>query len=121
LVTSESAAIDVAKFLLEEQANLFVYDPKVPEVEITKISEKIRVEKDPYTAAFEAHAVVILTEWDEFKSLDYERIFRNMQKPAFLFDGRLLLNHRELRAIGYQVHAIGKSIVGNDYKRVQDN
>jgi UDPglucose 6-dehydrogenase len=95
--------------LLEEQANLFVYDPKVPEVEIGKISEKIRVEHDPYTAAFEAHAVVVLTEWDEFKTLDYERIYRNMQKPAFLFDGRLLLNHAELQAIGFKVHAIGKA------------
>ena len=55
-----------------------------------------------------AHAICILTEWDEFKTLDYKKIYDAMAKPAFLFDGRLLLNHNELLDIGFEVHAIGK-------------
>lgn len=114
----ESAAIDIAKFLLAEGANVVVYDPKVPEIEITKISESIKCEKDPYAAALESHAVIILTEWDEFKTLDYEKIYKGMQKPAFLFDGRNILDHYKIRSMGYYVYGIGKPFMGPDYKRL---
>jgi UDPglucose 6-dehydrogenase len=54
--------------------------------------------------------VVIVTEWDEFKSLDYNEIYNNMNKPAFLFDGRLLLDHQKLQKIGFVVECVGKSL-----------
>ena len=63
----------------------------------------MHVEKSPYDAAHGAHAVVILTEWDEFKEYDYKTIYDNMLKPAFLFDGRLLLDHGKLKTIGFDV------------------
>ena len=53
-----------------------------------------------YDAAANADVIVILTEWDEFKSLDYEKIYASMRKPAFIFDGRLLLDAKKLRSIG---------------------
>ena len=49
---------------------------------------------------YSAHAVVICTEWDEFVTLDYEKIYKNMAKPAFIFDGRKILDHQNL--IRYQ-------------------
>ena len=52
--------------------------------------------------------VVVLTEWDEFSTLDFDRVFRGMKKPAFAFDGRNILPHERLRAIGFEVSAIGK-------------
>jgi UDPglucose 6-dehydrogenase len=63
---------------------------------------------DAYTACANAHAFAVLTEWDEFKELDFERIYKSMAKPAFVFDGRNLLDHAKLREIGFEVHAIGK-------------
>ena len=66
--------------------------------------------KDPYEAAKGAHAILVMTEWDMFKDLDYERIYADMQKPAFLFDGRNILDHAKLRKIGFQVYAIGKPV-----------
>ena len=50
----------------------------------------------------------MLTEWDEFKTLDYQKIYDSMAKPAFLFDGRNICDHDALRKIGFDVYAIGK-------------
>ena len=63
-----------------------------------------------HDALNDAHALVILTEWDEFKDLDYQQVYNNMAKPAFVFDGRNLLNHGQLKEIGFEVQAIGKVI-----------
>merc|ERR1711990_1443621 len=72
--------------------------------------EKIVIEDDPYIACAGAHAVAILTEWDEFKAYDYARIYESMQKPAFIFDGRNILDHESLQGLGYEVWAVGKSL-----------
>lgn len=112
-----SPAIDICRFLLKEGANLYIYDPKVPAVEITREFpadkgfnlEKISIEKNPYQCCAETHAIVVLTEWDEFKTLDYERIYKTMKKPSFIFDGRNILDHRKLKDVGFRVVAIGKT------------
>jgi UDPglucose 6-dehydrogenase len=112
--TRESAAIYVCKDLLEEQANLAIYDPKVPEWQIRQdlgLSEEdpsIEVCADAYEAANEAHAVLILTEWDEFKALDFKKIYDSMHLPAFLFDGRNILDLEALREVGFEASGIGK-------------
>ncbi|GAA3588314.1 UDP-glucose 6-dehydrogenase [Flavivirga amylovorans] len=117
--TRESAAIKVADNLLNEQARISVYDPKVPKEKVytdldylnTRSSSEnkslLTVNKDPYEACKNSHAISILTEWDEFKSYDWEGIYKNMQKPAFIFDGRGLLNKGELEKIGFIYYNIG--------------
>ena len=70
--------------------------------------ELLTVTQDPYEACKDAHAVAVITEWDEFKKLDWQRIFDSMKKPAFVFDGRNILDHKELANIGFKVRAIGK-------------
>ena len=112
--TRESAAIYVCRDLLEEQAHLAIYDPKVPAEEIfstldvTEDDKRVMVCEDPYVAAKGAHAVALLTEWDAFKELEYKRIYSGMQKPAFLFDGRNILDLEILREIGFEASGIGK-------------
>ncbi|HIB36698.1 UDP-glucose 6-dehydrogenase [Mesonia sp.] len=118
--TRESAAIYVADELLSEQSNVAVYDPKVSEEQIyadvdylnTRSSEEnregITVYEDPYEACKDAHAIAILTEWDEFKTYDWKKLYDQMQKPAFLFDGRGLLNIDELEEIGFECYKIGR-------------
>lgn len=119
--TGESAAIYVADHLLNEKANISVYDPKVKENQIqfdlnylqTRSKEEneisVRVDEDPYEVCKDSHAVAVLTEWDEFKTYDWQKIYDSMPKPAHVFDGRNILDHNALRALGFRVYAIGKS------------
>jgi UDPglucose 6-dehydrogenase len=116
----ESAAIYVADQLMEEQAVIHVYDPKVKYDRMlqdindlqtrteTENKNLLHFEEDPYEAIKDAHAIAIITEWDEFKTYDWQKIYKNMKKPAFVFDGRNILNHQALREIGFEVSAIGK-------------
>ncbi|MBU2526448.1 MAG: UDP-glucose 6-dehydrogenase [Bacteroidetes bacterium] len=118
--TRESAAIYVADHLLNEETQLAVYDPKVKsrkiyadldELQSRSSEDNLRlltVESDPYEACQDAHAVLILTEWDEFNTLDWERIYASMKKPAFVFDGRNLLNAEKLLKIGFKYFGLGK-------------
>ncbi|AVR46916.1 nucleotide sugar dehydrogenase [Christiangramia fulva] len=117
--TRESAAIYVADYLLNEQAEIVVYDPKVKEEQVyadldylnTRSEEenrkRVKVVKDPYEVTKEAHAVAVLTEWDEFKDYDWQKIYDEMLKPAFLFDGRRMLERKSKEKIGFEFYAIG--------------
>ncbi|MEH6513110.1 MAG: nucleotide sugar dehydrogenase [Maribacter arcticus] len=119
--TRESPAIAVADALLEEQAEILVYDPKVSAERIyadldylnTRSPEEnrrlLKVTNDPIEATAKAHAIAILTEWDEFKSYDWEQIYTQMLKPAFVFDGRRLLDTEKMKAIGFNYYKIGQS------------
>jgi len=112
--TRETPAIDVCKALMAEKASIAIYDPKVAREQIYSDLGKdsmdtIEIDDDAYIACAGAHAIAILTEWDEFKTLDYKRIYDSMQKPAFIFDGRSIVNIAELEAIGFDVWAVGKA------------
>jgi UDPglucose 6-dehydrogenase len=72
------------------------------------LATRVTFELDPYVAANNAHAIAILTEWSQYKELDYERIYKSMVKPAFIFDGRNLLDHKKLYQMGFNVYPIGK-------------
>ena len=117
--TRESAAIYVADDLINEQANIAVFDPKVEYNQVisdlnyleSRPSHKnealVKSFSDPYDACKNSHAIAILTEWDEFKEYDWKRIYDSMLKPAFVFDGRNLLDREKLTSIGFQYQAIG--------------
>ncbi|MEG9326615.1 nucleotide sugar dehydrogenase [Salinimicrobium catena] len=117
--TRESAAIYVADYLLNEQAEILVYDPKVTAEQIYSDldylgsrsndanRQAVTVVNDPLQACKGAHAIAVLTEWDEFRQLDWQEVYDNMLKPAFLFDGRRLLRPDTKREIGFEFYAIG--------------
>lgn len=117
--TRESAAIYVADNLLNEQATLAVFDPKVKEeqmhADVNYLESRLPEENqkqlkgynDPYEACNGAHAIAVLTEWDEFKSYDWQKIYDQMLKPAFIFDGRNILDRKALEKIGFVYKAIG--------------
>ena len=108
--TRESPAISVCKELASEQAQVVISDPKALDNAEKDLADAtgIMFEEDPYEAVVDAHALAILTEWDVYKTLDYQRIFDAMEKPAFLFDGRNILDHTALHKIGFEVYSIGK-------------
>ena len=113
--TRETAAIAVCRDLLAEGARVYVYDPQVSEAQIrADVLGKLEnpnlvVVQSALEACHGAHGVAILTEWDEFKDLDFQKIYEGMLKPAFLFDGRNILPHARLKKLGFRVFAIGKS------------
>ena len=117
--TRESAAIYVANDLINEQAKIAVFDPKVSRKKIIadldyletrkteKNEESISTFDNPYEASKNSHAIAVLTEWDEFVNYDWKKIYDGMQKPAFVFDGRNILNKSELEGIGFTYQGIG--------------
>jgi UDPglucose 6-dehydrogenase len=108
--TRQSPAIRVCKELLDERAELRITDPKALANARLELGENELIEyvTDPYRAAEGAHAVALVTDWQLYRDLDYQRIYRSMTKPAFLFDGRNLLDHQALFHLGFNVVPIGK-------------
>ena len=124
----ESAAISVCRDLLEERARLIIYDPRVSERQIREalegvfkdatgvvserdrqlLREHVTVAPDAYSAADQTHAIAVLTEWDEFRALDMGRVLAGMQRPAFVFDGRNIVDAARLTKLGFEVHSIGR-------------
>ena len=109
--TRESPAIKVCRALAAEHATIVVSDPQAIEnakLEVPELADWIEYEEDPYRAASGAHAIAVLTDWQLYRKLDYQRIYDGMQKPAFLFDGRNMLDHAALFDMGFEVYSIGK-------------
>ena len=120
--TRESAAIYVADHLLNEEAEIVVYDPKVKAEQIyadleylgahssEEIHRRVKIVNTAQEACKDAHAVAVLTEWDEFKELDWEAVYDNMLKPVFVFDGRNILYIQKLSHIGFVTSVIGQTV-----------
>jgi UDPglucose 6-dehydrogenase len=109
--TRESPAIFIARRLLEEQAEIVVSDPKAlanARTDMTGVRGRIRYVEDPLQAAEGCHAIALLTEWEIYRNLDFPKIFDGMAKPAFIFDGRNILDHRRCFDIGFNVYPVGK-------------
>lgn len=117
--TRESAAIYVADDLINEQAKISVFDPKVSKNKMlndlnyleTRTNEEnlnaLNVFENAYEACKDAHAIAVLTEWDEFTTYDWKKIYDAMHKPAFVFDGRNILDGKQLESIGFVYNGIG--------------
>ena len=126
----ESAAIYVTDNLLDEGANVVVCDPKVSLDKIkedliflweyrnedskkSKLKNISKSDEFDYDIYEDADAIAVVTEWDSFKNLDFSKIYNNMKKPAFIFDGRKILNQDKLIKIGFECFEIGKSSNNN--------
>ena len=110
--TRESPAITICRELIEEHADVVISDPQAldnAKVDLADLGDAIDYESDPYKAVENSHACAVLTEWSEYRELDFERIFNSMVQPAFIFDGRNHLDHEKLHEIGFNVYTIGKA------------
>jgi len=109
--TRESPATCIAKRLLAEQAEVCITDPKAlrnAQNDLKDVDGKVHYTEDPYEATEGCHAIAVMTEWDIYRDLNYEKIYRSMANPAFIFDGRNILDHEKLFEIGFNVFPIGK-------------
>lgn len=110
--TRESPAIYISRLLLNEQANLAIFDPKAldnAKIDLADVAANIEFTSDPYEAVRGAHAIALITDWKEFADYDYKRVFSLMEKPAFIFDGRNILDHDRLFQLGFNVYPLGKT------------
>ena len=108
--TRDAPAIYICKRLLEERARLSITDPHAisnAKKDLAGIDEGVEFIENPYEAARGAHGLALITEWSEYRSLDYQKIFDSMAKPSFIFDGRNHLDHQRLFEIGFNVYSIG--------------
>ena len=110
--TRDSPAIYIAERLFEERAELIISDPKAIDnarLDLKHLDNKIKYIDDPYAATDGCHAIAIMTEWDLYRNLDYQKIYDSMIKPCFIFDGRNIIDHQRLFDIGFNVYPVGKS------------
>lgn len=118
--TRDTPAVDVCRTLLDELAQLYVYDPKVTrsaaleemslhgvDVTSSKIKDNFIFVETPLEAICGAHAILILTEWDEFSQYDYKDFLSKMKSPSYIFDGRNILSPTEMFELGFEYHGIG--------------
>ncbi len=125
--TRESASIYVCRDLLLEKARVCIYDPQVDRDQVIRdledvfregdgelsdakrklINEHVTFAESCSDASRDAHAIAILTEWDEFAEVDFDAIYHHMKKPAFVFDGRNKLKHLKLAEKGFDYYGIG--------------
>jgi UDPglucose 6-dehydrogenase len=109
--TRESPAVFIARRLMEERADVVVTDPKAlknAKADLAGVCGHASFVEDPYAATEGCHALAVMTEWDLYRNLNYERIYGTMEQPAFIFDGRNILDHKRLFEIGFNVYPIGK-------------
>ena len=121
--TRESPAIFIAKKLLAEHAHVIITDPKAlltARADLEGVEGVIRYVEDPYEAANGCDALCVLTEWDIYRTLDYRKLYESMGKPAFIFDGRNILDHKRLYSIGFDVYPIGKPHLTHFNRRRED-
>jgi UDPglucose 6-dehydrogenase len=114
--TRESPALEVTRQLAAERAHLVISDPKALDnarIDTAGLEGSIEFEPDPYAAARGAHAIAVLTEWSLYRDLDWARLLASMERPAFVFDGRNILDHQRLFELGFNVFAIGKRPLGH--------
>jgi UDPglucose 6-dehydrogenase len=100
-----SPAVDIINILLQQGANVRVYDPEGA-AQGARLLPKATFAKDPYEAATKAEAIVILTEWDEFKLLDFKKLHDTLAKPN-MFDFRNILDGEQLQKLRFSYHRIG--------------
>ena len=103
----EAKSIEIVTQLLEAGATVRVYDPVAMDNARKMLPTVIEYADSPYAAAEGADAVALVTEWNEFKFLDLERLRGVMRRPV-LFDGRNLWEPERMRRLGFEYHSIGR-------------
>ena len=115
--TRESAAIYVTNNLLNKNIEIDIYDPKVKQSQVDFDLSNINADYDkslvnfieePFLNVSEYNIIAIMTEWDEFKDYDWEKIYKKTIKPSYIFDGRNILEIEKIKKIGFNYIGLGR-------------
>jgi UDPglucose 6-dehydrogenase len=101
-----SPAIEAAKRFMAEGASLHAFDPQAME-KTRKALPQISLAKNSYEAVKDADAAIVATEWDEFRNLDWKRVYNEMARPLVI-DARNFLNPAEMKALGFEYYSFGR-------------
>jgi len=112
-------AVDLQDFESSDFTNIGACTARIPagrwrvigdgnRIDLKGLEGKVSYVKDPYKAVKGCQAIAVITEWDLYRNLDYDKIFRQMIKPAFIFDGRNILDQKRCFEIGFNVYPVGK-------------
>ncbi|MEK7591709.1 MAG: UDP-glucose/GDP-mannose dehydrogenase family protein, partial [Patescibacteria group bacterium] len=102
----EAPSLDLIPMLIEAGHTVYAYDPAAMENAAKLLPKETVFEKDDLSAAKGADAVVLLTEWDEFRGVDLSEL-KSTMKGQDLFDGRNIYEPAEVREAGLEYHGIG--------------
>ncbi len=114
----ESASIYVANNLLNKNIGIDIYDPKVRQkqinLDLSNLNSSynkslVNIINDPFLNISNYNSIAIMTEWDEFKNFDWEAVYKKIKKPAFIFDGRNILNLDLINKIGFNYFGLGRN------------
>jgi UDPglucose 6-dehydrogenase len=106
----EAPAITVIQALLEAGASVAAYDPHATGTTRTVFADRISYETDAYAATRGADALLVFTEWNEFRSPDFELLRRNLKQPL-IFDGRNLYDPATVARYDFEYHSVGRPLV----------
>jgi UDPglucose 6-dehydrogenase len=106
----EAKSVEVVQLLHSAGARIRAYDPAAMDNAKPLLPPSVTFSHSPYEAADGAHAVVLVTEWNEFKYLNLERLRGLLKRPA-IFDGRNLWEPERMRRLGFEYHSVGRKPV----------
>ena len=108
--TRFAPSLDIIRHLQHEGVKIQAYDPQAMEHAKRELPD-IKLAKNPYEAVTGADAIALVTEWDEFSSLDFKRVKKLMKQPV-IFDGRNMYNPTLLKKLGFRYYGIGRKLKG---------
>ncbi len=112
----DAPSLTILSILLEHGARIRAYDPQAMH-EAAKLMPDVTYCKNPYEACEEADALVLMTEWNEFRALDLERIKGLLKQPIFI-DLRNVYRHEALTGLGFSYHSVGRLPMGAEGKPI---
>jgi UDPglucose 6-dehydrogenase len=104
----EAPSLSIIEELLSEGARVSAFDPVATESARKILGDRIEYKSLAYDALQGADALMIVTEWNEFRHPDFERIKKQMKSPAVVFDGRNLYQPKQMRELGFRYYGIGR-------------
>jgi UDPglucose 6-dehydrogenase len=113
----DAPSVDIAEALQQAGAKVRAFDPVAMEV-AKELLPKVEMARDAYDLADGADALIVVTEWNEFKNLDLERI-RTSMRQAVVLDGRNIYQPEQMRRLGFNYQGIGRGYNGNGVTKTE--
>ena len=105
----DAPSLDLVRALVDEGVDVQAFDPRATRTAARELPPSARIKDDPIEASAGAHALVLLTEWEEIVNSDWTEIARCMKPPRFVFDGRNCLSPHTMEMIGFEYHSVGRN------------
>ena len=106
----ESSSINLINQLSNSEVVINTYDPVSIKNSKKILPDSVNFFDDPYDAINGVQATIIMTEWNEFQSLDWKKVYKSMENPKIIFDGKNFLDQKLIQDLGFEYFAVGRKI-----------